>query len=221
MDLYHALNRGTDKRQVVMDERDRFRFVWSLYEMNDSQPVENTSRDRLFDLGGRTESTLKNRDRLVDVHAWCLMGNHYHLLLSDKVEGGVSKFLMKLNVGYTKYFNVKYKRSGVLFQGKTKRVLINTDRQYLYILPYIHLNPLDFLKGSENWRRQCPAEPNKALDFVTKYRWSSFRNYAGEPEFAEILEGSSLYQDKAMHVSALLDYLKSVPDTEDTALNLE
>ncbi len=224
MDLYHCLNRGTEKRSVAMGDRDRLRFIDNLYEMNDTSPVINLTR-RLSDLGGHSGIVAKNKDlkreRLVTVHAWCLMGNHYHLLLSDNVEGGIGKFLMKLNVGYTKYFNTKYERSGVLFQGKTKKVLIESDRQYLYILPYIHLNPLDFLKGAENWRAECPANPEKALGFATQYRWSSYRNYAGETEFADILEGSELYAHKDEYVAEMQRFLQSVPDETDSALNLE
>lgn len=204
-----------------MDDKDRFRFVWSLYEMNDSEPAENTSRDRLFDLRGRTENTFKNRSRLVDVHAWCLMGNHYHLLLSDKVDGGISRFLMKLNVGYTKYFNLRHKRSGVLFQGKTKRVLIENDRQNLYILHYIHLNPLDFVKNAKEWRSQCVTNPKDALAWVANYRWSSYRNYAGEKEFLEILEGSELFAAHETHTSELEHFMRTTPDDARTGVRLE
>jgi putative transposase len=217
MDFYHCLNRGTDKRQVAMDDRDRRRFVLSLYEMNDARPVENTARGKVFDLGGRTD----DRVRLVDVHAWCLMGNHYHLLLSDSVEGGISTFLMKLNVGYTKYFNARYKRSGVLFQGKTKRVPVVSDRQFLYILPYIHLNPLDFMKGGKEWRTQCVVRPSGALKWVTEYRWSSYKNYAGDTEYAEILKGSELFADRNAHMHEMERFLKIVPDSTFAELNLE
>lgn len=221
MDLYHCMNRGTDKRSIALDTTDRLRFVADLYAMNDASPVLNFGRDRLrdlIDLGGQSDD---ERERLVTVHAWCLMGNHYHLLLEEHVEGGMSTFLMKLNVAYTKYFNERRERSGVLFQGKTKRVHIETDRQYLYILPYIHLNPLDLLKGTEEWRRRCPARPAAALDWVTKYRWSSFRNYVGEKEFAPILHGSDFFKERRSHVDVLQKFLKTAHAEELGALALE
>lgn len=219
MNLYHALNRGTDKRIICLDDRDRLRFVRALYVMNDSNPVENTSRssNALFDLGGRTEP----RDRLVTIHAWCLMGNHYHLLVSENTKSGISTFLMKLNVGYTKYFNEKYKRSGVLFQGKTKRVPIVSDRQYLYIMPYIHLNPLDFLKPASQWRSQCIANPKAGIAWIKKYKWCSYKNYAGETEFSQILEGSELFKNRSAHVKEVERYLYVLPDDGHANLNLE
>jgi putative transposase len=206
-----------------MDDRDRLRFVHELYEANSTRPVRNLwyalrTRGTYSDLGGHYE---RSRERLVDVHAWCLMGNHYHLLLSECVEGGLSKFLMKFNVGYTKYFNERHERSGVLFQGKTKRVLIETERQFLYILPYIHLNPLDFLKGAAAWRAQCPANPSAALAWVRNYRWSSLRNYEGETGFADILEGSDLFSNRKKHARELERFLRNAHDPDATTLNLE
>ena len=77
------------------------------------------------------------------------MGNHYHLLLSERREGGISDFMRKVNVGYAKFFNEKYKRTGTLFQGRTKKVLVDSDAHFLHILHYIHLNPLDLLNGAK------------------------------------------------------------------------
>ena len=222
MDLYHVLNRGTDKRRIAMDDHDRKRFVANLYAANDTAPIGNMNYyfAKSMDLGGPYYAR-ERRQRLVDIHAWCLMGNHYHMLLSERAEGGISKFLMKFNVGYTKYFNERHTRNGVLFQGKTKRVLIESDRHYLYILPYIHLNPLDFMKGAQEWRSQCIAKPSTALKWIEDYRWSSYRNYRNEPEFSEILEGSKLYSNKEDHVRELTRYLETTPDTALSTLNLE
>lgn len=215
MDYYHALNRGVEKRPIVMDDRDRLRFVQSLYTLNDARPAEHTVSAP--DIGYRED----DRERLVTIHAWCLMGNHYHLLLSDKTDGGISAFLQKLNIGYTRYFNLCYERSGVLFQGKTRRVPITNDRQFLYILPYIHLNPLDFMKDASSWRKQSPRNPKTALKWVLDYRWSSYRNYAGENEFLPILAGSELLTERKVHTRELEHYLNAVPDNALAKLNLE
>lgn len=216
------MNRGVDKRSIAADDRDRKRFVVNLYAANNTAPIDNMNYyfAKSMDLRGPYYIHEK-RERLVNVHAWCLMGNHYHMLLSERVEGGLSKFLMKCNVAYTKYFNERHARSGVLFQGKTKRVLITTERQYLYILPYIHLNPLDLSKSTAAWRTQCLANPKAALEQIETYRWSSYRNYADEAEFSEILEGSPFFKYRADHVAELHRYIKTAPDPELTALNLE
>lgn len=115
------------------------------------------------------------------------MGNHYHLLVSEKIEGGLTKFLMKLNVGYAKYFNKRYERTGTLFEGRTKKVLIESDAHFLHILHYIHLNPLDFLKGSADWRNLQILDHVAALKHLESYRWSSYLDYCGKKNFPEIV----------------------------------
>ncbi|OGG50062.1 hypothetical protein A2763_04250 [Candidatus Kaiserbacteria bacterium RIFCSPHIGHO2_01_FULL_54_36] len=191
VELYHLLNRGVDKRQIFLDNQDCARFVQDLYEFNDVPSANNTRRrvpadspeGIVVDLVGRTSE----RELLVDIHGWCLMGNHYHLLVSERDEGGISKFLMKLNVGYAKYFNERYKRVGTLFQGRTKRVHIERDAHFLYILHYIHLNPLDFLKGAESWRTLEIGSSKKALTHLEKYRWSSYADYCGKKNFPSVI----------------------------------
>lgn len=218
MEFWHVLNRGVEKRTIAQDDRDRKRFVHSLYYMNDTRSAKNDERDRSV---SEMSTELDDRKRLVTVHAWCLMGNHYHLLLSDYTEGGISEFTRKLSIGYTHYFNLKYERSGVLFQGRTKKVPITTDRQFLYIMPYIHLNPLDFHKETHGWRRQCVAKPTSALGHITAYRWSSYRNYSGESEFSPILAGSELYVDREAHVQTLNHFLRQAPEPDIDKLALE
>jgi putative transposase len=149
------------------------------------------------------------------------MGNHYHLLLSEVHKEGMPKFLKKLNMGYAKYFNTKYKRSGALFQGKTKRVPILTERQYLYILPYIHLNPLDLHKTFGAWRTQSLSDSKSALSYLTSYRWSSYRNYVGVTDQAEILEGSNLFSDKQTFVKDMRHVLTSMHDGDLADTRLE
>lgn len=223
MDFWHLMNRGVDKRQIVASDKDRLRFVKNLIVMNDARHVENftyslaQAKHNSIDIGYR----YAKRKRLVTIHAWCLMGNHYHLLLEENIKNGIDLFLRKLNGGYSRYFNKRNERAGALFQGKTKRVLIENDRQFLYILPYIHLNPLDLLKGGAVWRTQCLVDSARALKWITDYRWSSYRNYAGEQEFVEILEGSELFSEKQTHVCELERFLKDMPDPTLSALNLE
>src|SRR3989338_1881990 len=191
MELFHLLNRGVDKRQIFMNDGDRIRFVHNLYAMNDTSPANNTSwhfskniaqngnLSIINDLRGR----YSDRERIVDIHGWCLMKNHYHLLVSERAEGALTKFLMKLNVGYAKYFNEKYKRSGTLFQGRTKKVLITREAHFLHILHYIHLNPLDYLGDAHNWRAGEIQNRKRALAHLEQYRWSSYLDYSGTKNF--------------------------------------
>ncbi|MBP9757164.1 MAG: transposase [Candidatus Pacebacteria bacterium] len=174
-EIVHALNRGVDKRQIYMDDYDRVRFVFGLYIFNDQNSVDVASLKKK----GLAMSfpMIDTRERLVDLHGWCLMGNHYHVLLSPLIDGGVSLFLKKLNIGYAKYFNDRHQRSGALYQGRTKQILIENDPQFLHILNYIHLNPLDSLKGSDTWREGKITSAEKSLKYLEQYKWSSYRDY--------------------------------------------
>ena len=95
MEFWHLLGRGVDKRDIVLDDKDRVRFIHDMYVFNDLNQTPN------FVLRGRHEEA-RTRDLLVDIHSFCLMNNHYHLLVSERIEGGISLFMKKLNMGYTK-----------------------------------------------------------------------------------------------------------------------
>ncbi len=186
MELYHVLNRGVEKRDLFMNTGDYARFVHDMYEFNDSKPARNAGRNfdtPMIDL--RNQSL--ERSKIVDIHGWCLMKNHYHLLLSERVEGGLTLFIRKLNVGYANYFNEKYKRVGTLFQGRTKRIRITSDPHFLHILHYIHLNPLDFLGAAKEWRSGRVQNSKAARAQLERYRWSSYQDYSGKKNFPSIL----------------------------------
>lgn len=184
MELYHLLNRGVEKRAVVLDDRDRLRFIHDLFVLNDARRVDANHRFRNFHLAPSA------RKPLIDIHAYCLMGNHYHLLVSEREEAGISAFMRKLNMGYAKYFNEKYKRSGVLWQGPYKKILIRRDAHFLYIPFYIHLNPLDYL--SKEWRSGRFKNPARAIEYLREYRWCSLRDYMNFKNFPSILNTSLL-----------------------------
>jgi putative transposase len=181
----HALNRGVEKRILFLDDQDRARFVHDLYEFNDTAPAGNAYRH--FNMMEIVSPSLRERKLLVDIHGWCLMGNHYHLLLTERIDGGISLFLRKLNVGYAMYFNEKYKRSGTLFQGRTKKILIASEGHFLHILHYIHLNPLDFLDGCTSWRHQKISSMDSALAHLGGYRWSSYLDYCETKNFPSVI----------------------------------
>lgn len=185
MELYHLLNRGVDKRSIFLDGTDYARFVHDLWEFNDIEDAKNVWY-RVPKFSGLRNHYME-KERIVDLHGWCLMGNHYHLLASERTDGGLTKFIRRLNVGYANYFNVRYERKGTLFQGRTKKVLINNDSHFLHILNYIHSNPLDFLKDSRDWRQREIKNTDRALAYVSRYKWSSYLDYTGSPNFPSIL----------------------------------
>ncbi|MBI5644640.1 transposase [Candidatus Kaiserbacteria bacterium] len=199
---------------------DHARFVHDMYEFNDSKPAGNAYRrfgSQMMDL--RNPSF--DREPIVDIHGWCLMKNHYHLLLSERREGGLSTFLRKLNVGYANYFNERNTRAGTLFQGRTKKILIDSDAHFLHILHYIHLNPLDFLKGAEQWRSLRVRDADTALKHLSSYRWSSYMDYCGERNFPSVVTTSlfgNIFKD---YRRVLSKYVRDIELTSIKPLLLE
>ncbi len=192
MELCHTLNRGVEKRIIFLDDSDRFRFVHNLFEFNNQDRVEarnifnKSAKSGFSDLAGqKDQKSYRPRKLLVDVHAFCLMPNHYHLLLSAKIQDGISLFMNKLNAGYAKYFNFKYKRTGTLFESRYKSVAVTRDTHLLYLPYYIHLNPLDLV--APTWRVRKIDNTEKAIGFLESYRWSSFLDYVGKKNFPSVI----------------------------------
>lgn len=216
MEFWHALNRGVDGRDIFQEDIDYIRFIHNLYEFNDSAPA-NANIGYHFKYMDIVSPNIQERkkERLVDIHGWCLMKNHYHLLLSERVENGLSLFLRKLNVGYAKFFNEKYKRVGTLFQGRTKKILVERDPHFLYLLHYIHLNPLDYLEGAKEWRvrsKNSILDTKDALQHLNNYRWSSFLDYTGKKNFPSILT-TSLFKEALGDIGiATQTYLREAED---------
>lgn len=137
------------------------------------------------------------------------MNNHYHLLVSERADGGLTKFVRRLNIGYANYFNERHKRHGALFQGRTKKVWIETDAHFLHILNYIHSNPLDLMREGRGWRDKKLPNAVTALQRIEKYKWSSYLDYIGHKNFPSILTTelfSDIFKD---YKKELLSFLSS------------
>lgn len=178
--IFHVFNRGVEKRDIFVDNVDRSRFADSLFLYNDARPVENSR------VCGQTRLEDKdNRDRMVDILAFVMMPNHFHLIVRPLVENGLTEFMRKMGTGYTNYFNIKHERVGPLFQGKFKSVLIE-DEEYLTYLPfYIHFNPLDLIES--NWKEREISDWERAAHFLLSYRWSSLADYCGQNYYSKTL----------------------------------
>jgi putative transposase len=149
------------------------------------------------------------------------MKNHYHLLLSERTEGGITQFIRKLNIGYAKYFNERYDRVGTLFQGRTKKVPITNDRQFFYILHYLHLNPLDHRAGSRNWREGKIKDSEEALAYLSQYRWSSFLDYAGRSNFPSILTTSLFKESFKDYQKEIVRFVKDMKQEQTAFAGIE
>lgn len=190
--FFHTYNRGVERRDVFLDEKDYFRGVHDIYEFNDANTTLNLNYHLNYwsrspiDPGQRKEK--RPRDLLIDLFVWALIPNHYHNFLRGRVEGGISKFQQKWGGGYTNYFNLKYERSGVLFQGKYKKVEVKNDAQAGHLVCYIHSNPLDLWKPDWKEKGLTASELEEALNFLErKYRWSSHLDYLGIKNFPSLI----------------------------------
>ncbi len=183
--IYHLYNRGVEKRDIFMDDNDRWRFLQGLFLFNDV----NTSANLLWELerlhGGANFKTIKEhffgadkkpREPIVRIMADCLMPNHYHLLIEELQENGISKFMHKLGTGYTMFFNKKYGRVGSLFQGTFKAVLVDKESQLDYLLAYINvLNPGQLVEP--NLKEDGVKNKEAIIDFAKAYLWSTNKEY--------------------------------------------
>ena len=116
-------------------------------------------------------------EQSVDIGAYCLMPNHFHILLTQTNSGDVSKFMHKLTTGYSMYYNNKYERTGALFEGKFKSEHANNDRYLKYLFSYIHLNPVKLIDA--NWKEVGIKDKGKTIKFLEQFIYSSFQDYLG------------------------------------------
>ena len=175
-EYYHIYNRGTDKRTIFMEPHDYNRFTALLYVCNSTEPVdisrhfrEGNSFIKLFEI--------EREETLVDIIAYCLIPNHFHLLIRERSEGGIQKFMMKLSTGYSMYFNKKNERTGALFESRFKARHIDSDEYLKYLLAYIHLNPVKLI--DPKWKENGIQNRLATQDYLMDYEYSSYLEYQG------------------------------------------
>ncbi len=213
MEIYHVLNRGVDKRKITLDDTDRLRFLHNLFVFNDQHSAYNY-------MPSKQHKKNPPRKLLVHIHAFCLMPNHYHLLISPIIENGIALFMKKISMGYTKYFNKRHTRSGALWQGKYKKVLIENNAHFIYIPYYIHLNALDM--KYPQWRQGNVKNTSKAMKCLNEYRWSSHLDYNGIKNFPSITQReflSPILGTKQKYENEIANIITN-PDTDELQSSL-
>lgn len=142
-ECYHLYNRGTDKRDIFLDDSDYFRFLKSLKEFNQTDPVISLYiADQLKRRSAVGTGSLQKGEKLIEILAFNLIKNHFHLIVKQLRDGGISEFMKRVGTGYTSYFNYKNERSGVLFQGKFKAAHIDSSEKLVYLSAYVNGNHL-------------------------------------------------------------------------------
>jgi putative transposase len=168
-EYYHVYNRGNSKQKIFHDKQDYERFINLLYLSNTRKNfrINDISKDFLaFDRGV---------ELLVSIGAYTLMPNHFHILITQKNEGSISKFMQKLTTAYSMYYNQKYTRTGGLFEGKFKSQYATDNRYLKYLFSYIHLNIIKLIQ--KDWKKDGVNDKQYVLQYLEKYNYSSYRDY--------------------------------------------
>ena len=163
--IYHVFNRTLERKPVFTSKRNCKRAITALDYYRFEKPTLRLSKALLLEKDTRQKffSGLRKQPKLAEIISYCLMPNHFHLLVKQKLNNGIPKYLSDFSNSFTRYLNTKHKRIGPLFQGVFKAVRIETDDQLIHVSRYIHINPVvSFVIKERN---------------LDKYLWSSFPEY--------------------------------------------
>lgn len=191
--FYHVYNRGVEKRRIFENRRTYTRFFQAIkyYQLDGPKPkFSNFTQYKTFE---------PNKDKkIIDIICYCLMPNHFHFLIKQLKEGGISEFISKLTNSYTKFYNVKFNRVGPLFQGQFKAVLVETEEELVHVSRYIHLNPVS------SFLVKKPQD----------YEWSSYNEHLNG-------EGICKKEEILNFFKSVAEYKKFVDNQISYAQNLE
>ncbi len=203
-EYYHIYNRGNSKQKIFHDKEDYERFTGLLYACNQ---VGNLRSDDLQKNQGLFN--IVRTDIIVGIGAYCLMPNHFHVLITEIQEGGISRFMQKFTTAYVMYYNKKYKRTGSLFEGKFKAQHAGDDRYLKYLFSYIHLNPLKLIY--KNWKENGVYDKKEALQYLTNYKYSSYVDYLGSErimnKILDVKVFPEYFPNKESFIEEIFDWL--------------
>lgn len=207
-EFYHIYQRGNNRGAIFKDDRDRNHFIKLLFLCNSKRSV--VFRD--IPIGGTY--VFERGEPLADIGCYCLMPNHFHLLLHESRENGITDFMRKLNTAYVMYFNKRHARTGKLFEGVFRAEHADTDEYLKYLFAYIHLNPVKFLEPE--WKEKGLRDQVATRVFLEKYFYSSYNDYAAsdDREEAKILNRAAFpgyFQDTKEFKDHLNDWLNYNP----------
>lgn len=171
---YHCYNRGIEKRATFEDARDYHRFLEILYLANDESPLR---RDEIGKLPFDEILAVPRGKRLVSIGAFCLMPNHFHLVLKEVKEGGITSFMRKLGTAYTLFFNARHDRTGNLFLKPFRSRHAATDKYFQYLVSYVHINPAALYEPE--WKKGHVVDPQFLSERIASYPYSSLNTHIG------------------------------------------
>ena len=206
-EFYHVYNRGNNKRTIFATTADYNRFMFLLFIPNSKDPVRIDNLIHKYRKQGLTllksMEEIGRDETLVDIGVYCLMPNHFHLLLHEKDEGGISLFMQKLATGYSMYFNKKHERIGGLFEGTFRAEHADKDNYLKYLFAYIHLNPVKLIEPK--WKEVGVTNVARVKKYLKEYKYSSYVDYLGEDREEKLI----------LNKEAFPGYFENFKDFED------
>lgn len=205
-EIYHVYNRGAHKQNIFSNRIDYARFLFLILFFQSPLAFRNISRSiamftKKSDFGisdDEIEEIAAKRN--VELISFCLMPNHFHLIVKQIKEGGLSDYMHRIGTSFTNFYNLKYKHSGHIFQGQYKAIHIGDNDQFIYTSAYIHKNPLELTHMKSE---------------LVKYNWSSFQDYVQNNRWVKLLNTQPLLEQ----FSNLKEYERWVLDTSAKELD--
>jgi putative transposase len=208
---YHIFNRGVTKQVIFHDTKDYYRFLFLILYFQSPIVFKNINELIPQFMQHRVLQKLALeiiKKRTVELVAFCLMPNHFHLILKESEEGGISAYMQRVLNAYSKYYNTKYQKSGHVFQGPYRAVHVEDNEQLLHLSAYIHRNPREMVK----WlNKEDQYQWSSCSDFVKENRWGNLlvpeiilEQFENREEYRKFMKTST-----AKLLDGELEYLKS------------
>lgn len=169
-EYYHIYNRGVNKEKIFFTEADSKYFQRLLYLRNDADGKLRPDRCKNLNL-----ADIEIKKPLVNIQAYALLPNHFHLMLSEVESGGITTYMRRLLTSYSMYINNKYERTGPLMCRPFRSKHVDSDEYLRWLVSYIHLNPLDI--NVPKWKEQGLSDLVVAGNFIRTYPYSSYSDY--------------------------------------------
>ncbi len=204
-EFYHVYSRGVDRRPIFSDDLDREHFQKLLFLCNSPERVDLRALPKNLSV-----YDFKRKNTLISIGAYCLMPNHFHLLLQEYSDGGISKFMSKLLTAYVMYFNKKTKRTGTLFDGRFRARHVADDSYMHYLYAYIHLNPIKLIQPK--WKENGIKNLKHAEKFLADHFYSSYLDFCGvkrlENSIVERSQFPGYFRDRGDFSNFIADWLQ-------------
>lgn len=194
-EIYHVYNRGIHRQPTFTNVREYSRAIECLKYYRIPNPPVRLSKFLRLETERKTSiiEVMKGMEPLVTIFAYCLMPNHFHLLLRQEKDSGISKYLSNFQNSYTRYSNVRHNLDGSLFLNQFKAVRIITDEQLIHVSRYIHLNPYT-------------SYVVNSIDKLVSYKWSSLNTYLNiRNDFVETNTILDLFRNQREYKQFVLD----------------